>query len=171
MVGGAWDKVTPVTIRHCFKKAGFPVPDSDDSSSDSDAENEEVVIENVPSEQEQFDQLRNFFGADQSISLENFIDAEEEAPVAPSLTLDEIIEQHGHGQDCRSSSEDEEEPEFEKVSTAVALGAVTALRNFAAQHDLDSEYQRSLNLIEEKTQLLGLQIKKQTSITDFFTTK
>lgn len=56
---------------------------------------------------------------------------------------------------------------LQHVTSSQALGAVDVLRNFSSEHG-DVEFQRALYIIEEKTQLIALQAKKQAAITDFF---
>ncbi|KAG8284846.1 hypothetical protein J6590_093706 [Homalodisca vitripennis] len=76
----AWDKVTPETIKHCFKKAGFVKKEDDGVKANN------IIAEAVPSVDGWEDII-----TDPAIWFEDFVNVDEDVAVCGEITDAEII--------------------------------------------------------------------------------
>lgn len=162
----AWDSVTPETIKHCFKKAGFVKIGDDSINANTITETEALVSVND----------WNDVNSDPAISFEDFVGVDEDVAVCGEISDAEIINEvinNGEKQDGDESSGDETgdvSVAVESVpSAADAMNNIQILkRYFESKIKVSDSIFHSLNVLESFIITDRINARTQTKISNFF---
>ncbi|XP_043475654.1 tigger transposable element-derived protein 6-like [Leptopilina heterotoma] len=154
----AWFAITDVTIKNCFKKAGF--------WNEEGYGPEESLVETVPSNEEW-----NTLVADETnvITFEDFVRVDDNMPIAEELTDDDIIA------NCNNNFDDDDCEEVEnstiaEVSIPKQQEVLSALETIHRFFEFSTNINESVfdKIYELEHHVKNCTTKKQTVITDFF---
>ena len=124
----AWQSVTEKTIRNCFRKSYF----SKELSTDYDSDSTEICEDVVSKIESQLEEPGDQTSADDFISFDDDVIATEQIPEDEEYETD-VEEFEGE--------EDEEQLEFNPVSTNEAANAMSVLKRFFFQENVTEQEQ------------------------------
>lgn len=186
-VAQAWEKVTPETIKKCFRKAGIVNREFQlvARMSEGDDEDPFMALDSEVSESDLGD-LENLIlqvqSRDSSCSVEEFVNGDSDLPVCQNIFddkweqefLDQVAKTPSSDvteETTRSSESEEEEeqnvvPQLKSIKEAIhALEDVTLFLDYKGY--TDEAYETS-KLVSSVARLLSLSSARQTTINDYF---
>ncbi|KAK8758585.1 hypothetical protein V5799_003784 [Amblyomma americanum] len=164
MLTGSWWKVSPITIRNCWRKAGLlktPANPQDREGEDDDDNASELWVE-----------AQEKLSIDPSVTFDDYVECDAAAWTAAELTTEDIVSSACEPEDGSDDDDDVEAEIADRpddcVSGSDVLSAIAKVRAFlGASASVPEVVQKKVDDIESFV-LQRLASTKQKKITDFF---
>ena len=181
-IKAAWDKVTPATIKHCFRHCGFEVPVAEEEDPDDDVPLNQLLPVPVAEEEDPDDdiplsQLLEDLRRHMAVTKEQeaaFSTVDDNLLTSAPLTVKDISQDILAAKETEDDEEDEDDeataaPLEPPPTLAKALESTTTLKDVLSSSNLDTEEMwEHLAALEKFLQKNFQQKAKQTTIMNFF---
>ena len=149
----AWQKVTPVCIQNCFRKAGFDLRSSIQPSLERNADDMPFNWSSLGIDEEDFD---------------HYVTIDDDIDCYGDLTDDQIVQEVQGVPIADVDDEEVEEEEVEVPSNADTLQALSTIRHFLDSRGLVHIMEGFYPIEEKVCRFMADTSRHQTVLTDFF---
>lgn len=160
MVCSSWTNISDICIKNCFKKAGFLLPEEQESKDDKETQSEADASE---------DDWNAISGGMASCTFSEFVNVDETLITTEMRDISDIAAEIGNNKD-EDVEDDEGDTAKVPPTHTTAYEALETLRNF---FQFNSGSERTFSHLDEleKTLIDSSRKQKQTFIDDFFVRK
>ena len=186
-VAQAWEKVTPETIKKCFRKAGILNREFQIVARVSESDDDEDPFVELDSGNSDMEDLENLISqvqdGDSSCSVEEFVSGDSDLPVCQDIFSDkweqqfldqitknpssELTEETGSSE-SESEAEDEQDVEPRLKSLKEVIHALEEVSSFLDYKGYTDEAYETSKLVNSVAQLHSLKSARQTTIKEYF---
>lgn len=150
-IAAAWHRVSQLTVRNCFHKAGFG-----NSETCSNEDSCDVPVDDV-----EWGKLEGH------ASFDDYVNIDENVVTAEAMTISEIAD--GIQQEMDEEEDDDDEQATQTpVCFSDVVNALETIKRFVTRRNVSDEIMTQLSRFEGTVYSIAAEKKKQGKITDFF---